>query len=102
MVDDGLQQFAIAHDLIVLIGIVIFVDVVAFLVVLIEGVVSVAFPDNFFVAVKEMLAPVIFVLDQIFAALLIIAKLLHCFIKFAVESVLVCIVCQKSIFFCYD
>ena len=45
MVDDGLQQFAIAHDLIVLIGIVIFVDVVAFLVVLIEGVVSVAFPD---------------------------------------------------------
>ena len=42
VVDDGLQQIAIARDSIAL---VIVVDVVAFLRCLIEGVVGVAFPD---------------------------------------------------------
>ena len=42
VVDDGLQQIALARDSITL---VIVVDVVAFLRCLIEGVVGVAFPD---------------------------------------------------------
>ena len=42
MVDDGLQQIAIARDSITL---VIVVDVVALPRCLIEGIVSVAFPD---------------------------------------------------------
>ena len=44
VVDDGLQQIALAQDSFLLL-LVIVVDVVAFLGVLIEGVVSVAFPD---------------------------------------------------------
>ena len=46
MVDDRLQQIAIALDSIAfLLLLVIFVDVVAFLFVVIEGVVSVTFID---------------------------------------------------------
>ena len=46
VVDDRLQQIAVAHDSIAfLLLLVIFVDVVAFLLVVIEGVVSVTFID---------------------------------------------------------
>ena len=44
MVDVRHQQIALAHDSIA-IRLVIFVDVVAFLCCLIEGIVGVAFPD---------------------------------------------------------
>jgi len=104
VVDDGLQQISLAHDSIAfLLLLVIFVDVVAFLLFVIEGVVSVTFIDKFFAAVNEMFAPVVVVSNQIFAAArFVLTKLLHCFIKFDIESVLVCIVCQKSVFFRYD
>ena len=44
VVDDGLQHLALAHDSITL-ALVIFMDVVAFLKSLIEGIVNIAFPD---------------------------------------------------------
>ena len=138
MVDDGLQQSILAHDSIAfLLLLVIFVDVVAFLLVVIEGVVSVTFQDllktikrlkyisncvyyqsfhsssqlvlislthKFFAAVKEIFALVVsLIFDQKFASASFYLTICpHCFIKFDIESVLVCIICQKSVFFCYD
>ena len=59
---------------------------------------------KFFAAVKEIFALVVsLIFDQKFASAVFYLTILpHCFIKFDIESVLVCIICQKSVFFRYD
>ena len=71
------------------------------IVIPVSQLVLVSMTHKFFAAINEMFAPVVVVSNQIFAeARYVLAKLLHFVIKFSVESVLVCIVCQKSVGFC--
>lgn len=102
MVDLRLQQLALAQELIAIL-LVILMAVVALLCCRIEGVVDVAFPDNFFGAVIEMFTLAVIIFDQISAdARFLVTMCPHFFIKFDIQSVHMCIVGQKSVCFCYD
>lgn len=102
MVDLRLQQLALAQEFFAIL-LVILMAVVALLCCRIEGVVDIAFPDNFFGAVIEMFTLAVIIFDQISAdAQFLVTMCPHFFIEFDIQSVPMCIVGQKSVCFCYD